>query len=291
MVLESIDACPVCGNGQFNFLLKTTDFTTTGEQFNITQCSTCGVICTNPRPTQATIGKYYDSASYISHTSGGTSLTDRIYRQVRGYTTASKLSLIRRFHPSGSLLDFGCGTGNFLAAALNNGWTCTGVEPSAEARKRIGPQIQVYPNIHGVKGMFDVITLWHVLEHVHDPNETLRSLRSHLTPGGTLFIAVPNPESFDARHYREHWAGYDVPRHLWHFTKKSMIRLLTNQQLKVHEVVPMKFDSYYVSLLSESYRHPKRRLINMASALVNGLRSNGTAGKDNYSSLIYIAGS
>jgi 2-polyprenyl-3-methyl-5-hydroxy-6-metoxy-1,4-benzoquinol methylase len=291
MALESIDACPVCDNRQFNFLLKTTDFATTGEQFNITQCSQCGLITTNPRPTLATIGKYYQSPNYISHTDGSKSLTDRIYRRVRSYATRTKLDLIRRYHASGSMLDFGCGTGAFLDEALKQGWSCTGVEPAVDARKRIGPQIDVHANIQSVRSSFDVITLWHVFEHVHDPNETLQQLQQRLLPGGTLFIAVPNPESFDAQHYKEHWAGYDVPRHLWHFTKESMTRLLTQHKMKIHQVVPMKFDAFYVSLLSESYRHPGKGLRNMAAALFAGMRSNRNAGKDNYSSLIYIAGS
>jgi 2-polyprenyl-3-methyl-5-hydroxy-6-metoxy-1,4-benzoquinol methylase len=291
MALESIDACPVCANRQFTLLLKATDFTTTGEQFNITQCSQCGLISTNPRPTRASIGKYYESPKYISHTDGSNSVTDRIYRSVRGYATKTKLDLIRRHQASGTMLDYGCGTGAFLEAALKQGWTCTGVEPAIDARKRIAPQIDVHANIQSVKKSFNVITLWHVFEHVHDPNETLQLLTQRLSPGGTIFIAVPNPESFDAKHYREYWAGYDVPRHLWHYTKGSMNRLLTHHKLKIQRVVPMKFDAYYVSLLSESYRRPGKGLLNMTTAFVNGIRSNLKAGNDNYSSLIYIAGS
>jgi 2-polyprenyl-3-methyl-5-hydroxy-6-metoxy-1,4-benzoquinol methylase len=291
MVLESIDACPVCGNRQFNFLLKATDFTTTGEQFNITQCANCGLIGTNPRPTRATIGKYYESASYISHTDGSASVTDRIYRTVRRYSAKSKLDLIRRYHFPGTLMDYGCGTGFFLEAALKQGWHCSGIEPSVDARKRVAPQIDVHPNLQTVKSKFDVITLWHVLEHVHDPNETLQALIQRLSPGGTLFIAVPNPQSYDAKHYKEYWAGYDVPRHLWHFTKESMIQLLKHHSLNIQQVVPMKFDAFYVSLLSESYRNPGKGFRNMAVAFLRGMTSNRRAGNDNYSSLIYIAGS
>ncbi len=134
--------------------------------------------------------------------------------------------------------------------------------------------------------------MWHVLEHVHDLNETLAKLRSLLTNNGTVFIAVPNHESYDAQLYKNYWAGYDLPRHLWHFSKENIKTLLTRHNLKLQAIVPMRFDAYYVSLLSEGYKNPaKSSLIKSASAFTRGLISNLKAGKDNHSSLIYIAGS
>jgi 2-polyprenyl-3-methyl-5-hydroxy-6-metoxy-1,4-benzoquinol methylase len=291
MELESVNTCPVCGGAKFEFFLDAIDHTATGESFRLNQCTDCRLILTNPRPTQETIEKYYISDRYISHTGGGSTLFDRIYRTVRNYTIDQKLSLIKKYKEPGSLLDYGCGTGEFLKGAITKGWSASGVEPSSTARARINAGINIYRGLSDVKGKYDIITLWHVLEHVHELNPTLTTLRSLLNPGGMLFVAVPNSSSYDASHYGAQWAGYDVPRHLWHFTKKPMIKLLSNHGLNVRQIRGMKFDSYYVSLLSENYRHPGKRLSNFTRGCITGLRSNLQARPDNYSSLIYIAGS
>ena len=289
MSFETVSVCPVCNNADLDSFLSAVDHTATGERFELIRCSQCDLAITSPRPTSASISRYYQSTQYISHTRGGSSLTDRIYRAVRHYSISKKLSLIRRYQQTANLLDFGAGTGEFLLAARRAGWNCSGVEPSPEARTRIHQDIDVYESLRGLNSRFNVITLWHVLEHVHELNDTLAKLISLLEPDGTLFIAVPNRDSYDAHHYGKYWAGYDVPRHLWHFTKPSMLRLLSRHQLKVADILPMKFDAFYVSLLSNSYQRPTARLVNIASAIFNGLKSNMLAGPDNYSSLIYIA--
>jgi 2-polyprenyl-3-methyl-5-hydroxy-6-metoxy-1,4-benzoquinol methylase len=290
MALETVDACPVCGSNQFEYYLTATDKTVTGESFKLHRCKSCKLVVTNPRPKQSDISKYYQSKDYISHTGGGTSALDRIYRTVRNYSIQKKLKLIARYNTSGSLLDYGCGTGQFLLTAKQKGWLCAGVEPSSEARQKIHSSLTVHESLETITTKFDVITLWHVLEHVHDLNGTLTKLRTLLNPGGTIFIAVPNHGSPDAQHYGEHWAGYDVPRHLWHFVKEPMAKLISRHQLKPFAIEPMKFDSYYVSMLSELHRKPGNRLASMLLGFFNGLRSNLAAAPDNYSSLIYIAG-
>jgi SAM-dependent methyltransferase len=289
MTLETLAACPVCGSNQFDHLLNAIDHTATGESFQVERCRSCNLALTNPRPSASDIGKYYHSKKYISHTGGSSSLLDQVYRRVRAYSIQKKLDLISHYQKAGNLLDFGCGTGEFLLAANLRGWTTVGVEPSPEARQKTDRSLNIHNSLAQVNGAFDVITLWHVLEHVHDLNGTLNKLRSLLNPAGTIFIAVPNHESPDAQHYQEHWAGYDVPRHLWHFAKPSMLKLLAQHNLKTLTAVPMKFDAYYVSLLSESNRRPGKDITNIFLGLVNGLKSNLAAGPDNYSSLIYIA--
>jgi len=291
-MLEQVIACPVCGEKKFSKHLETLDYTTTREPFTIMRCDHCSLLFTSPRPDKNSIGKYYQSENYISHTGGQATAMDSIYRTVRGITLKSKLSLVNKYQSKFTLLDYGCGTGEFLATCKDAGWTVTGVEPSDEARVKNRKDLQVVDDLSKVATQVNAITMWHVLEHVHDLNETLARLRSLLTNNGTVFIAVPNHESYDAQYYKNFWAGYDVPRHLWHFNKYTIKELLNRHNLRLQAIVPMKFDSYYVSLLSEGYKHPGRNtFVRSVSAFSRGLLSNLKAGKDNHSSLIYIAGS
>lgn len=291
MVPEHVTSCPVCGNQSFQPFISTEDFTVTRETFSLVRCAGCDLLITSPRPAEADIGKYYQSADYISHTNGGASLFDIAYRTVRRSALRRKLNLVNRHQPAkGTILDFGCGTGSFLETCTASQWSATGVEPSAAARERIPPGITVYENPGKLTEDYNAITLWHVLEHIHRLPETLSQLSQRLKTGGTIFIAVPNPESYDAQHYQQYWAAYDLPRHLWHFNKKNMKRLLESKGLKLDNIQPMKLDAYYVSLLSERYKNPGTpaplRLIN---ATITAWRSNLKAGTDNHSSLIYIA--
>jgi len=290
-MLEQVIACPICGDKKFSKYLETLDYTTTREAFTIQKCDQCSFLLTNPRPDQTSIGRYYQSDQYISHTGGGRTLMDTVYRSVRNITLKSKLSLLNKYQSKFNVLDYGCGTGEFLSTCKDAGWTVTGVEPSEDARLKNRRDLHVVDDISKVNGQVNAITMWHVLEHIHELNETLAKLRSLLTNNGTIFIAVPNHESYDAQVYKNFWAGYDVPRHLWHFNKENIKTLLTRHNLKLQAIVPMKFDAYYVSLLSESYKNPgKTSIMKSASAFATGMLSNIKAGKDNHSSLIYIAG-
>jgi len=291
-MLEQVSVCPICGEKDFTKQLETLDYTTTRESFVIQRCDRCSLLLTNPRPSIDTIGKYYQSDKYISHTGGGDSLLDNIYRAVRSRTLKSKLRLINKYQSKFNLLDYGCGTGEFLATCKDAGWTVSGVEPSDEARAKVRKDISVVSELAKVDTQVNAITMWHVLEHVHELTETLARLKSLLTNNGTIFIGVPNPESYDARYYKSFWAGYDVPRHLWHFNKENIKTLLTRHNLRLQAIHPMKFDAFYVSLLSEGYKHPGKSLTSKAvSAFTRGMFSNFKAGRDNHSSLIYIAGS
>jgi 2-polyprenyl-3-methyl-5-hydroxy-6-metoxy-1,4-benzoquinol methylase len=291
-MLELVIACPICGEKDFSKYLETLDYTTTREAFTIQKCDQCTFLFTNPRPDKSSIGKYYQSDKYISHTGGNTTMIDQVYRSVRNITLKSKLKLINKYQSKFNLLDYGCGTGEFLATCKDAGWTVTGVEPSDDARLKNRKDLQVVDDLSKVTTQVNAITMWHVLEHVHELNETLARLRSLLTNNGTVFIAVPNHQSYDSQYYKNYWAGYDVPRHLWHFNRENIKTLLTRHNLRLQAIVPMKFDAYYVSLLSEGYKNPgKSSLMKSASALTRGTLSNFKAGKDNHSSLIYIAGS
>jgi 2-polyprenyl-3-methyl-5-hydroxy-6-metoxy-1,4-benzoquinol methylase len=294
MSLESVSVCPICSSASFTKFLSAKDHTTTGEQFEIVKCAKCDFTLTNARPDINAIGKYYQSEKYISHTGGSKSLFDKVYVLARKITLGWKLKLINKYKPTSTILDYGCGTGEFLHHLKSHGWIATGVEPSKSARQKATSLLKtsVFESIDKIKGkQFDIITLWHVLEHIHDLNEKLLSIKSLLKQDGIIFIAVPNHEAPDAKKYGAYWAGYDVPRHLWHFSKDSMKKLFDKTGLELIGVHPMKLDAYYVSLLSEGYKHPNQsKIVNAFKAIVNGLSSNIAAAKDqNHSSLIYIA--
>ncbi len=291
--MESILSCPVCNGIRFSLFLQCEDFTTTHDKFNLTRCETCHFVFTNPRPRQEEIDKYYQSDKYISHTGRKKNATDFLYLLARKKTLKTKRKIIELNSTGKSLLDFGCGTGEFLKEMNNNGYKTFGVEPSATAREKAinlkaGKITEDQSEL--VEKKFDVITLWHVLEHIHDISGSLQKFQQLLKDSGTIFIAVPNLKSPDAQHYKSYWAGYDVPRHLWHFSQSDMKILLQENGLKLVTVLPMRLDAYYVSLLSESYKNPNRfKLLNYFFAFIKGLQSNTMARKNlNFSSLIYI---
>lgn len=292
MIYEKLEACPVCGKTVFRNRLVVEDRTVSHESFAVVECAACGFQFTNPRPGAEEIGRYYESAAYVSHNSAAAGLVNQVYRLARLFTMRRKARLLGKFAPRrGRLLDYGCGTGHFLAAAQGAGWAVAGVEPNATARaeasQRVGQPIGEGDLTAFAPGSFDAITLWHVLEHVHTLNETLAQLVRLLRSDGVLLIAVPNAASFDAQHYGARWAAYDVPRHLYHFVPATMARLLKKHRLALRATLPMPLDAYYVGLLSEP---PSRgRLLR---ALRVGYQSNQYAAghEGQYSSLLYVAG-
>ncbi len=297
MKSELLEYCPVCGSPNLREKLQVQDKSVSQETFTIVQCQACEFQFTNPRPDAATIGRYYESAAYVSHNSGAQGLINQVYKVARFFTVRRKVSLITKLNGGrvGRLLDYGCGTGHFLAGAKDKGWQVAGLEPNAGARQdataRVGQPIQEPDALPALApGSFDVITLWHVLEHVHTLNETLDQLIRVLKPGGKLLIAVPNVESLDAQHYRQDWAAYDVPRHLYHFSPASMRRLLSRHSLTVRQTLPLALDAYYVSMLSEKHRSPERAG-GPLTVLRAGYSSNRYAAQHDgqYSSVLYVA--
>lgn len=295
MSYERLDSCPICSKPEFKNKLIVEDKSVSRESFAIVQCAGCGFQFTNPRPDSAEIGRYYESDDYVSHNSGAAGLINQAYKVARFFTMRRKVGLLNKLAPRrGRLLDYGCGTGHFLAAAKSAGWQVAGLEPNARARdeasQRLGQPIGQESLSSFEPGTFDAITLWHVLEHVHLLNETLAQLTALLKPDGVLLIAVPNVESLDAQHYRELWAAYDVPRHLYHFAPKTMAQLLKKYKLSVRQTLPMPLDAYYVSMLSE--KHRAERDGGLVTVLKTGYKSNRYAAQHEgqYSSLLYVAG-
>jgi 2-polyprenyl-3-methyl-5-hydroxy-6-metoxy-1,4-benzoquinol methylase len=262
------------------------------QTFQIVRCNECQLLFTNPRPTVETIGAYYKSDAYISHDDTQTGLIDTVYRTVRTYTLNQKEKLIRQLNEGrrGAVLDYGCGTGTFLQQCQTNGWNVVGFEPDPDARQLAEQRTRqpILKDLNEIQNRqpLDVITLWHVLEHVPRLNETLQTLTGTLRAGGALVVAVPNPASADAQKYGPFWAAYDVPRHLYHFTPNVLKPLIEKAGLRLEKQVPMPFDAYYIAMLSSQHRDGKTRY---AESLWSGLQSNWAARRSgNYSSLTYV---
>ncbi len=269
--------------------LKTKDYLISGESFNLIADVHGDLLQTSPRPIDEKLGDYYKSEAYISHTDQKKSLVDKVYHFIKEIALRQKTALVTtQNNGKGKLLDIGSGTGDFLVTAKSKGWKVFGVEPNEDARIRAGQKgIYVENKLEDVlESEFDVITLWHVLEHVPDTNLYIEEISKRLKSTGTLIIAVPNFKSWDAKHYKEFWAAYDVPRHLWHFSKPAMERIFSPYKFKLIKTKPMLFDSFYVSLLSEKY---KTGSASWLKAILKGGYSNlsGSFSKE-YSSHIYI---
>lgn len=265
------------------------DFSVSKESFDLYWDENYDMLITYPKPSPNDLQRYYESEDYISHSDKKSGVFNMIYQFVRGFTLKNKLKIIEQFQPNkGSLLDIGAGTGHFLDLAQKNNWKVTGIEPNDGAKKIATEKgITFIENIQSLeRNSFDVIAMWHVLEHVYDLDEQIKQLKRVLKEDGTLIIAVPNFRSFDAKYYKSFWAAFDVPRHLWHFSKKSIKKLFQDKNMEVVHMLPMKWDAFYVSLLSEKN---KKGYMNFFKGIYIGLRSNYKA-KENfqYSSIIYI---
>lgn len=263
------------------------DYTVSGKKFQVKFNEDYQMLVTTPVPEN--LENYYESENYISHTDSKKTVLDKVYQKVKNVALQQKLKLINSFDtPKKNVLDVGAGTGDFLKHCSNNKWNVLGVEPSLKARDIAHKKgIYLKDNLYKIENTsFDVITLWHVLEHVKDLKTYIKKLKALLKEDGYLVIAVPNYKSYDAKFYKEHWAAFDVPRHLWHFSQKAIQKLFTEVQMEVVQTKPMKFDAYYVSLLSEKYKSQK---MNPIKAFYNGFRSNLKAKQNSeYSSLIYV---
>lgn len=289
----NLSSCPVCECSKFKPFLSCVDYTVSKERFQIVICDSCGFKFTNPRPPSDKLGDYYKSEEYISHSDTSKGVISKLYKIVRNYTLRKKVDLIGKYARSGNLLDYGCGTGMFLSEAKRSTWNVFGIEPDNGARSLASKNIngEVYESMDTAKKFlpdvtFQCITLWHVLEHVSSLNETLSWFHNILDKDGVLILAVPNHKSYDARKYGEFWAAYDVPRHLSHFEESTMINLLKRNGFEHVVSLPMKFDSFYVSMLSEKYKNGTVKYIN---AFCSGLISNLKARKPSeYSSVIYV---
>ncbi|GGG36797.1 class I SAM-dependent methyltransferase [Bizionia arctica] len=272
--------------------LTVKDHSVSGEEFQLIENETYGFLETVPQPTEVKLPEYYKTEDYISHTDSQRNLFEKVYHIVRDISLKRKLKLINSFSSNKKrLLDIGCGTGDFLQTAQKNQWEVSGIEPNKQAREIANKKTnQAVFDIDQLEkfeeNSFDVITLWHVLEHLPNLENQISVLKKLLKAEGTLIIAVPNYKSYDASYYKNYWAAFDVPRHLWHFSKKSISNLFLKEQMEVVKTLPMTFDSYYVSMLSEKYRKGTLSIFN--GFRVGWLSNMKAKSSGEYSSLIYV---
>ena len=277
-------------NSKKKHYLTCEDYTVSNKKFDLLYNEEFDMLETFPQPKGEELASYYESSDYISHTDSQKSFTDKLYQIIKSIALKNKLKLLNSFKTEEkNVLDIGCGTGDFLLTCKNGGWNVAGVEPNKNARNLAETKLysRIFEDIDNLSSeQFDVITLWHVLEHVPNLEGYISRLKVLLKPNGILIVAVPNFKSYDANHYAQFWAAFDVPRHLWHFSRKSIQKLFSKHQLKIDKMLPMKFDSFYVSLLSEKYKTGKSSFI---KAFLVGLTSNVKANATKeFSSLIYV---
>jgi len=283
--------CPWCDSEKTLIHLWVKDLFLTQEPFEIYECLKCGLLFTEPRPDDKNIGKYYQSEEYYSHQENKSGFIPKIYESVKGVNLKHKRNLATKGLKVGKMLEIGCGVGDFLHEMEQKGWNCTGIEPSKEA-KAIA-QTRVKANILNPDELatledesFDLITMWHVLEHVDNLKEEVMHLQRLLKKGGRLVLALPNFKSADAEFYREYWAAYDVPRHLNHFCRESVNNIFKNTKLKLKNTDKLVWDAYYISYMSEKY---KNHTLPLLKGALRGLISNSKARKSGeWSSLIYV---
>lgn len=292
MLAEKLSTCTVCGSDELSDYLECKDHFVSGESFQISICNVCGFAFTNPRPSLTAIDPYYDSDEYVSHSKTSAGTINRLFHIARIYTLAHKKRLLNKYSTGRTILDYGCGTGEFLEQMNKSGRACFGIEPNdvarAEANKKKGMTIRDESALDEfMSSSINAISMWHVLEHVYPLKERLLQFHEILDREGTLFVALPNMKSYDARHYGRFWAAWDLPRHVHHFNPETIKTLMHNSGFKYIAAKPMLLDAFYISMLSEKYKHgTTKNLI----ALANGLKSNLNAffKDNNYSSLIYI---
>ncbi len=292
MTSEHITHCICCGSENIADAFPCQDHFVSREIFNISQCNTCGFHFTNPRPSLDHIGPYYESEDYVSHSKTSAGFINRLFHISRIYSLNYKKRVVSRYSEGNSLLDYGCGTGEFVHTMEKAAWNSIGIEPNATARKLASSlcksEILKESSLDNLdKASFDAITLWHVMEHIYPIKDRIPKFHDLLSKQGTLFVALPNMLSYDAKKYGQYWAAWDVPRHIYHFSPESVNRLLSQFGFKMIKTKPMLLDAFYISMLSEKYRKGNPQNVN---AVISGVQSNCRAlfGNGNYSSLIYI---
>jgi SAM-dependent methyltransferase len=293
--VENLTSCPVCFGQEKADILSCKDFVATGETFKIVECKNCGLRYTNPRPSELEIGKYYQSDKYISHS--GTEKKNlgfmyKVYDIVRNFSIKSKLNIIKRYNQEGTLLDLGCGMGYFAKGVKNdNTFKLLAADVSDEAIRYVKDTFNIdvmnESNLDEIAPeSLSVITQWHVLEHVHRLDERMKFLKRVLNKNGTMFIAVPIYESFDAEYYKSFWDGYDVPRHLLHFSTQSMNHLMSRSGFKIVKEIPFKFDAPYISMRSEI--HQGNKLTMLKGATIGSISNLKALFNKKYSTILFV---
>lgn len=284
--------CPWCDSDNNHQFLKLKDYFLTQEDFEILECNDCKLLFTTPCPAPDKIGDYYKSEEYLSHNDEKKSLFARIYNIVKKTNIKNKFNIaVGNKQSAVRILDIGCGVGDFLNYAKEKGCKITGIEPNDDARKiaekKLNTKVFSPAELENLPdNSFDIITMWHVLEHVADLKTEIHHLQRLLKNDGRLILALPNYKSFDAEYYKDKWAAYDVPRHLNHFSRTSIENIFKETKFQLTDIKPLKWDSFYISMLSEQYLGNSNSFI---KGTITGWKSNRKAkNSGEYSSLVYI---
>ena len=291
--MNPINNCPVCEeNNNFTFL-KSRNFRINEEKFDVKECNNCSMRFTSPLPSVSEIGDYYDPVNYVSHTGTKKGIVNKLFHAVRKITLRNKFKLLTKVSKGKRHLDIGAGNGIFLNFMKEKGWDVSGIELDDTSRTAIekNTELKIATTVHenSETNEYDVITMWHVLEHVYDLKKDITAIKSKLKKDGVFIVAVPNCDSYDAAFYKEYWAAYDLPIHLYHFRPKNIDDLFAQFDMEVVGMKPMKFDSFYISLISEKYKNGQKGGIGtFARGMWKGLVSNMKAKNGSYSSQIYI---
>ena len=270
----------------------TQDFLTTNRKFKIARDKETGILKTAPTPSKQDLLSYYNSDTYASHQEKANTLLLWLYVSIRKTTMKSKTKLISAISTkTGALLDLGCGLGDFLLAAQAQGWNSNGIEPNHKAKtiakKNTGREIySTIQEAQKTNKKYDVITMWHSLEHVLDLSSTVKFLHNSTKKKGKIVVAVPNHKSFDAKYYKNFWAAYDTPRHIWHFDQKSIINLFEKEGFILEKKRRMMWDAFYISILSE--KHKRNRLIYFRAAIIGAVSNFLSLFTGESSSLTYV---
>ncbi len=229
------------------------DYLVTGESFKVYLDENKIIGKTFPAPKKSEMFKYYDSNQYLPHSYNNKNLITILYSVVKRQMHRKKLEwMSRQLNHNSSVLDYGCGTGDFVNYLRSKSVMAYGYDPNIKFN--LDSPDYLTNNFDWGVNKYDIIFLWHVLEHTHDPFVLLQSLKKLLKKNGKIFIAIPNFKSFDSTYYRKYWAGYDLPRHLWHFSRKSIYQIAEQNNFKIHTEKRLYLDAIYVSFLSEKYK-------------------------------------
>lgn len=291
--MEDITSCPICESTQRKVFLKSRNFRVNDQAFDVMECGSCAFRYTSPLPSVTEIGEYYDPENYVSHTGTKKGLVNKLFHAARFFTLRNKFNLLQSVSKGKKHLDIGAGNGVFLGFMKEKGWEVSGIELDDASRKKIEENtgLSIAKTVHDNNETheYDVITMWHVLEHVYDLKKDLEKIKQKLKKDGSLIVAVPNCDSYDAKKYKEFWAAYDLPIHLYHFRENDIRNLFDQYEMEVVEVKPMKFDSYYISMVSEKYKNNQKGGLGvLIRGFWNGFVSNLKSKTGGYSSHIYV---
>jgi len=234
--------------------IETKDYLISNERFVIKEVKN-GLLKTTPNISDSEIYKYYSSGDYLSH-NRSVSFLSLIYTFASKYMLKRKADLISKYINTGDcFLDFGCGIGELVLKMKSRGFVSCGVENNLNAYNAcLKKNISVFKDLISLKSKFNLISCWHSLEHLSDFTTTLSMFNKLINKNGYLIVAVPNHESFDSKYYGKFWAGYDVPRHRFHFNKDALIRIVEDSNFEMIDSSPMFLDAFYISILSEKYK-------------------------------------